>query len=189
MNIFSLCCFFLHSNFLDIISHLSHIIASLIITNLFYLFSALFPPPPPFLALIVLLCLICLYFMFTPTFYFRSVYCFFRAAKSWASVCHYTFYFFPFPLKMEILGQKSGLLQSHTQRGNIVVELKWKHPMLFIAVYFLGLGCLWCSWATFVIHVAEAMLLFFNSCTGWSRSLLSASVCQPVTPHRGANHV
>lgn len=38
MNIFSLCCFFLHSNFLEIISHLSHIIASPTITNLFYLF-------------------------------------------------------------------------------------------------------------------------------------------------------
>lgn len=73
MNTFSLCCFFLHSNFLEIISHLSHIIASPIITNLFYLFFCtvwfflffFFL----FLALIVLLCLICLYFMFPPTFF------------------------------------------------------------------------------------------------------------------------
>lgn len=170
MNTFSLCCFFLHSNFLEIISHLSHIIASPIITNLFYLFFCtvcffFFL----FLALIVLLCLICLYFMFPPTFfYFRSIYCLFRAAKSWANIYYYIpFIFFPFHWRWKNQDRRVDFCKAICTEGerlSIVVELKLKHPILFIAVYFLGLGCLWCFWDT-LLHVAEAMFLSFNSCT------------------------
>lgn len=53
------------------------------------------------------------------------------------------------------------------KRLHVVVELKLKHPILFIpsASLIFGPGCLRCSWAAFMVHVAEAMLLVFNSCT------------------------
>lgn len=70
MNTFSLCCFFLHSNFLEIISHLSHIIASPIITNLFYLFFC------------------------TVWFFFFSVSCSHSLTVSYLSLFHVSTYFF-----------------------------------------------------------------------------------------------
>lgn len=144
MNIFSLCCFFLHSNFLEIISHLSHIIASPTITNLFYLFfcTAFFSL---FLALIALLCLICLYFKFLPTFFFILE----AFTPSLGLQNHELIFTIIHPLFFSLSiediksGQKSGLLQSHTHRGRETeyhcrAEIKTSHS--FYCSLFFGAG-------------------------------------------------
>lgn len=123
MNIFSLCCFFLYSNFLDIISHLSHITASPIITNLFYLFSVLFSFLVSCFHSLIVSYLSLFHVSTYYFFYFRSVYCFFRTSKSWSNICHYTLLFFSLSIEDGKIRANSGLPQSQTHREKERISL------------------------------------------------------------------
>lgn len=110
------------------------------------------------------------YFFF---FNFRSVFCFFRTAKSWANICHYTLYFFPFPLKMEKLGQTVDFCKVKHAEGKrefcCRAEMETSHS--FYCSWFFGAGLLmmllghfydWCRWsnASFLEFLHELILLF-----------------------------
>lgn len=162
MNTFSLCCFFLHSNFLEIISHLSHIIASPIITNLFYLFF----------------CTVWFFFFFSVScshsltvsylslfhvstyffFYFRSIYCLFRAAKSWANIYYYIpFIFFPFHWRWKNQNRRVDFCKAICTEGErqyrCRAEIKTSHSFYFSLFFGAGLFMMFlghsvaCSWS------------------------------------------
>lgn len=131
------------NNFILVLHHgLSYNNKSLLPSSLYFLC---------FLISQLLFCLACLYFFFTFFFFFfqfqfRNIYYLFRAKKSWGihlPLLHGDAISISM-LKMEKLGQKSGLLWSHTQRGKETTcrcgaEVKTSHSFYpFSIPYFLG---------------------------------------------------
>lgn len=148
-----------------------------IITNLFYLLLYIFCASwshsyySVWLVFISFSCFrffVCLFFHFQ----FRNIYYLFRAKKSWAIHLPLLLLKFSFIMKMEKLGQKSGLLRSHTQRGKETTcrcgaEVKASHSFYpFSVPYFLGQA----------VYDAPGLLLWFTLLRQCFLSLIPAQL-------------